>query len=294
MSGNPTNQELARHLGVESGNMRHSPLWGLAVWVLVSSALPCQVRAQQSSSAVVASAYPNNAVGLRQLLGNMLLAAKREDSSELQAMIREMEIPNYESWFISNFGQEKGESWGEPYGRWLTKNEKEFQDFLARLAHLDGEFVTQSVDSAKTWGTLNGPLDAYRAKWHDASKNLDTMNVGDFYFVDGKFRWFTGAWEHDPFQKAKTGSIVPAKLLKKVQPQYPAEAREKRIEGTVKLQVIVRIDGTVTVQNVVEGDPTLSPAAIEAVRQWRYEPWQLNGQPIELQTTIDVVFSLTQ
>jgi protein TonB len=87
---------------------------------------------------------------------------------------------------------------------------------------------------------------------------------------------------------------VPAKLVKKVQPEYPAEAREKRIEGNVKLQVIVRRDGTVTVQNVVEGDPALSPAAIEAVRQWRCEPWQLNGQPIELQTTIDVVFLLTK
>lgn len=273
--------------------MKHSPLCGVVLWVLVSSALPCQVSAQQSSSAVVRSAYPNNADGLRQLLGNMLLAAKREDSSELQAMIREMEIPNYQSWFISNFGQEKGESWGEPYGRWLTKNEKEFQDFFAKLAHLDGEFVAQNLDSAKTWGTHGGPLDAYRAKWHDASKNLDTMNVGDFYFVDGKFRWFTAAWE-DPFQKPKTGSIVPAKLLKMVQPEYPAEAREKRIEGTVKLQVVVRKDGTVAVQNVVEGNPTLSPAAIDAVRQWRYEPWQLNGQPIELQTTIDVVFSLSQ
>jgi protein TonB len=87
---------------------------------------------------------------------------------------------------------------------------------------------------------------------------------------------------------------VPARLVKKVQPEYPEAAREKRIEGTVKLQAIVRKDGTVTVQNVVEGDPALSPAAIEAVRQWRYEPGQLNGQPIELQTTIDVVFSLTQ
>ena len=87
---------------------------------------------------------------------------------------------------------------------------------------------------------------------------------------------------------------MPAKLVKKVQPEYSAEAREKRIEGTVKLQVIVGKDGSVTVQNVVEGDPLLSPAAIEAVRQWRYEPWQLNGQPVEMQTTIDVVFSLTK
>jgi periplasmic protein TonB len=58
------------------------------------------------------------------------------------------------------------------------------------------------------------------------------------------------------------------------------------------LQVIVRKDGTVTVQSVVEGDPALSPAAIEAVRQWHYELWQLNGKPIDLQTTIEVTFKL--
>jgi protein TonB len=42
----------------------------------------------------------------------------------------------------------------------------------------------------------------------------------------------------------------------------------------------------------VKGDPLLSPAAIEAVQQWRYEPWQLNGQPTDMDTTIDLVFSL--
>jgi protein TonB len=88
--------------------------------------------------------------------------------------------------------------------------------------------------------------------------------------------------------------VVPAKLVKKVPPKYPAEAQEKRIEGTVKLKVIVQKDGSVTVLGVVEGDPALSPAAVEAVRQWRYEPWRLDGHPIEMETTIDVVFSLTK
>lgn len=273
--------------------MRRSPLRGLALWIVVFSVLPYQAHAQQSSPAVSTIAYPNNADGLRQLLNNILLAAKREDSSELQSMIREMEIPNYQTWFSSQFGQERGESWAEPYGRWLAKNEKELQDFFAKLAHMEGEFITQNLDSAKTWGSLNGPLDAYRAKWlrPDAPKGENIVDVGDFYFVDGKFRWFNGSW-HDPFEKPKTGSIVPAKLVKRVQPIYPAEAREKGIEGTVKLKVIVGKDGSVTVLSVVKGDPLLSPAAIDAVQQWRYEPWQLNGQPIDMDTTIDLVFSL--
>ena len=60
----------------------------------------------------------------------------------------------------------------------------------------------------------------------------------------------------------------------------------------MKLKVIVGKDGSVTVLSVVKGDPLLSPAAIDAVQQWRYEPWQLNGQPIDMDTTIDLVFSL--
>ncbi|MGC2890570.1 MAG: energy transducer TonB [Candidatus Acidiferrum sp.] len=281
-------------MGVELRSMRHSPLCGLPLWIFVSTVLPFQVRAQQSSPAVATSAYPNNADGLRQLLNNMLFAARREDPLELQSMIREMEIPNYQSWFTSNFGQEKGENWGEPYGRWLAKDEKEFQGFFARLAHMEGEFLIESLDSAKTWGSLNGPLDAYRAKWHrhDTPKGDVVTNVGDFYFIEGKFRWFTEGWQHDPFQKPNTGSIVPGKFIKQVQANYPQEARERKIEGTVKLQITMEKDGSVTVQNVVEGDPVLASAAVEAVRRWRCEPWQLNGQPISLQTTIDVSFTL--
>jgi len=113
----------------------------LALWTLVSSLLPSLVHTQQSAPVVTPAAYPNNSEGLRQLLNNLLLAAKREDWPELQSMIRETEIPNYQSWFTSNFGQEKGESWAEPYGRWLAKHEAEFQELFAQLAHMDGEFA---------------------------------------------------------------------------------------------------------------------------------------------------------
>jgi TonB family protein len=275
--------------------MKRSPLRWLGLWIFAACALPSPFHAQQSPPTVATIAYPNNSEGLRGLLDNMLNVAKKGDKEQLQSLIRKLEIPNYETWFTKNFGQEKGESWADPYGRWLTRNENQFEDLMVKLAHMDGEFVVEKMNTAKRYDLLNGPLDGYIASWKvpTESKGKELVTIADFFFVEGKFRW-DSTTQYFPFQKPKTASIVPAKLVKKVQPEYPAEAREKRIEGTVKLQVIVRKDGTVTVQNVVEGDPALSPAAIEAVRQWRYEPWQLNGQPIELQTTIDVVFSLTQ
>ena len=117
----------------------------------------------------------------------MLVAAKREDPSKLQSMIRETEIPNYESWFTTNFGQEKGQSWADPYGRWLEKNEKEFQELLVQLAQMDGEFAIEKMDSTKRYDLLNGPLDGYLASWKrpTAPKDEQLVKLGDFFLLKG-------------------------------------------------------------------------------------------------------------
>jgi TonB family protein len=261
--------------------------------ILIALLLPSPVHPQLSTQGNAATSYPNDSEGLRRLLNNMLVAAKSDDQSKLQSMIRETEIPNYQSWFTTNFGQEKGESWAEPYGLWLEKHEKEFQELLVRLAQMDGEFAVDKMDTAERYDLLNGPLDGYLASWKrpTALKGEQLVKLGDFFFVEGKFRWDSTA-QYFPFQKPNTASFVPAKLIKRVSPEYPEEARQKAIQGTVVLNVVLHKDGSVTVQNVAEGDPILSPAAIEAVRQWRYTPTVLNGQPVEVQTKISVVFTL--
>jgi TonB family protein len=271
----------------------HSPLSGLVLGILVLLLVSSPVHPQLSSPGNATTAYPNDNGGLHLLLNDMLVAAKRGDGSKLQSMIRETEIPNYQSWFTTNFGQEKGESWAEPYGRWLEKHEKEFQELLVQLAQMDGEFAIEKMDTAKRYDLLNGPLDGYLARWKrpTAPKGEQLVTIGDFFFVEGKFRWDSNT-QYFPFQKPKTASIVSAKLIKRVSPEYPDEARQKAIQGTVVLNVILRKDGSVSVQSVAEGNPMLSPAAIEAVRQWRYEPFKLNGQLVEVETKISVVFTL--
>ena len=164
---------------------------------------------------------------------------------------------------------------------------------MVQLTQIDGEFAVEKMDTAKTNDLLNGPLDGYYAIWKrpTAAKGEQLVTLGDFFFVEGKFRWDSNT-HYFPFQKPKTASTVPARLISRVSPRYPEEARQKLIQGTVTLNVILRKDGSVMVQNVAEGDPVLSPAAIEAVRQWRYEPTMMNGQPIEVQTKISVIFTL--
>ncbi|HEY2460723.1 MAG TPA: energy transducer TonB [Candidatus Acidoferrum sp.] len=89
------------------------------------------------------------------------------------------------------------------------------------------------------------------------------------------------------------GGNAAVKLLsKKVSPVYPFEARQGRIQGTVRLHVIIGTDGGVVSAEVVSGHPLLTESSIHAVRQWQYKPSLFNGEPAEVDTTVDIIYSL--
>jgi TonB family protein len=93
----------------------------------------------------------------------------------------------------------------------------------------------------------------------------------------------------------RVGSIVAAaRLINKVDPIYPEIARRARVEGTVQLEVLIDEQGKPSrVRIIGGGGPLLQPAALEAVKQWRYSPTLLNGQPVSVLATVEVPFSLT-
>jgi protein TonB len=82
-------------------------------------------------------------------------------------------------------------------------------------------------------------------------------------------------------------------VIYRVQPSYPPIARLARVQGTVELRAIISKAGTIENLVVVSGPPTLVKSAIEAVRQWRYRPYLLNNEPIEVETEITVNFVLS-
>jgi protein TonB len=88
--------------------------------------------------------------------------------------------------------------------------------------------------------------------------------------------------------------ISEGNLVHKVLPAYPPLARSARIQGTVVLQAVISEQGTIENLRVLSGHPMLVPAAIEAVRQWRYRPYVLNSDPVEVETQITVNFSLAR
>jgi protein TonB len=92
-------------------------------------------------------------------------------------------------------------------------------------------------------------------------------------------------------QKVSSG-VAQGLLVRQVAPQYPQAARQAHISGTVVLQVVIGKDGSVQNLHALSGPPLLIPSAMEAVKQWRYKPYQLNGEPVEANTQINVKFSL--
>jgi len=88
------------------------------------------------------------------------------------------------------------------------------------------------------------------------------------------------------------GQVQQARLINRPTPVYPPLAKQARIQGTVRLQAIIAKDGSINQLEVQSGHPLLVQSALDAVRQWRYQPTLLNGEPVEVVTTIDVVFTL--
>ena len=96
-----------------------------------------------------------------------------------------------------------------------------------------------------------------------------------------------------PPQRVKVSAGVTAGLLMtKVQPSYPLLAKQARIQGTVVLQAVIGKDGSIQNLRAVSGHPMLIQSAIDAVRQWRYKPYFLNGEPVEVDTQVTVNFTL--
>lgn len=90
------------------------------------------------------------------------------------------------------------------------------------------------------------------------------------------------------------GNVQAAKLVRQPKPVYPPLAKQARISGVVRLNAVIGKDGTIQNLSLVSGHPLLTPSAMEAVKQWVYQPTLLNGEPVEVVTQIDVNFTLSQ
>jgi periplasmic protein TonB len=91
----------------------------------------------------------------------------------------------------------------------------------------------------------------------------------------------------------RVSRMMEGNLVHRVQPDYPALARQVRVQGQVVLRAMISREGVIENLQVLSGHPMLIPAAVDAVRQWRYRPYVLNGEPVEVETQVTVNFVLS-
>jgi len=181
----------------------------------------------------------------------------------------------------------------------LTKRVDPFYPQIARTAHVTGSVVLHCLIAedgrVEDIEYISGPpllmksaMDAVR-QW----EYEPTMLNGTPVKVDTKV---TVVYALDDRSGAEDvhlkGKVVPASLVYQVTPVYPKEAKKKHIEGTVVLRAMIQKDGTVRDVRLISGPPELTDAAMTAVAQWRYTPTMLENEPVEVDTTISVVFKL--
>jgi TonB family protein len=241
---------------------------------------------------------------LRNLITMVLTAARQGDQAKLEEIARGLVIPNYETWFKATFGEEEGAKLAAAYAKNVDRDEKDFPRQMQGMAEHEGELLVEDAREPKTpdagycgqalLKSVKNDASFYRVRlqWVDSPGATKSFSTGYFTLVDGGYRRLNCASLGISGPLRIGGNVQSAKIMKKVQPVYPLEAAQAGISGTVRLHVILAKDGTVEQLELLSGHPLLAQAALDAVRQWTYQPTLLNGSPVEVDTTIDVIFNL--
>ena len=132
-----------------------------------------------------------------------------------------------------------------------------------------------------------------RSMWKAAAILLFILNAAIMRSQD--FPSQTEPTNKPPLTRVRiSGGVMAGLRTAFVQPVYPPEAMAKHIAGTVALHALVSKEGTIEHLEIISGPVELQAASIEAVRQWKYKPYLLNGQPVEVDTVLTVNFNLSE
>ncbi|MFI5073005.1 MAG: energy transducer TonB, partial [Terriglobales bacterium] len=264
------------------------------------------------------SSYSNSADGLQRLVWDMVAAQKSGGEQALAPYLQSLILPDDPAWFSAAFGESNGQELRIFYDAWTGARNFEIAGDVARavasrmndVAALSfarpGDPGTTDKDNYFL-GLLKQPQTLYAVNFK--AENGSTMRWAYFVYSAGAFRYLgpladlrlmpasAAAGAAAPSEMSKRvrmgESVAEAHIAHRVLPVYPSEAVTQRLEGSVVLHTIIAPDGAVQSVDATSGNPVFVPAAETAVRQWRFSPVLLNGEPVTIDTTITVQFHLS-
>jgi TonB family protein len=284
----------------------------LALILLSGAILAVRARSQVASASTASEAsapstYPKSPVGLKSQLEDLFAAVKAGDTAKSSQYMENFAIPNHQEWFLKTFGPIEGARFEAKYTELrptgLEALQKRVDDAVkSGKTEIEVSVIEKPEDTKmrlpqEVIKAMAQPNAIYLASDRKGADDKSAYSLGNFVYVDGAFRvldWrVMQALSTAPRLRVTIGgNVQKAKLINKVDPVYPDEARDKRIEGTVVLNVVLGTEGNVVRIAVMSGHPLLVQPATDAVRQWRYQPTLLNGEAVEVDTQINVIFSL--
>lgn len=289
-------------------------LIGVAFAIPAILAFPRNVAAPQSTEAkpqaAAIASYPESAEGLKNLLQDWFAAIKAGDTAKSSPYLESFAIPNHQEWFVQTFGAAEGASLEAKYKESQTKfadalvvrakGSVQAEKLLVKIRLFDKSACGQPPELLALSAAMLHSTPIYRAfSRRDPNDNSPSF-LGNFVYVQGGFRYFDQQLIQAPSMTPPMRISLAADVQAESacggpsQPFYPVLAKQAKIQGTVVLHAIIGTDGTVKELQVVSGHPLLIQAAIEDVKQWRYKPTLKNGQPVEVDTQINVIFKIEQ
>jgi TonB family protein len=252
-------------------------------------------------------------IGTLQKIVDESIASKQGE--KLSIHLESMRVPGYETWFPATFGPENGAKLAALYSEGFPKQESRLLEYFVahgeRGGRVEARLASGGSDQQKTElqrrfdkairQSVTKPTLFYELQYTGKAETTGypfAVSFGYVTLIDRAYRLLgdnvLAGLSGMPAARIRIGGKTTAGMvLYKVQPEYPDEARKKRVSGTVRLHAIIGTDGTISSLDVVSGDSLLVQAALDAVRQWRYRPTTLNGEAVEVDTVIDIIFSLT-
>jgi TonB family protein len=278
------------------------------VYALVSSAPVMPIGAtdrEALSNTQTPTAIRESPAGLQTQLDAILRIAKTKNAKQFDDLVNDLQIPESATWFSANFGEELGSALAATY----KSSWKDYEDAIVRMFRDEASGKHLQVFVKEYSPSTPAPSDSFIQAILQNSKNplkLYTAGVGKdhpidslpgiYVYIQGSFRvvnWqtFYGLPNVKPARMRVATSVAMSQLIRQVNPVRFEEARQKHLQGTVLLHVVIDRDGSVVRVDPVSGPPELIQESVEAVRQWRFKPTLLNGDPVEVDTTVAIVYS---